>query len=51
MATPTNTFITPAAVGNREDLSDMIWRISPTETPFMTGIEREKASGVKHEWN
>jgi hypothetical protein len=50
MALPTNTFATYAAVGNREDLSDVIYRIDPTDTPFISGIEREKASAVLHEW-
>jgi hypothetical protein len=50
MATPTNTLIAPTAVGNREDLSDMIYRIDPTDTPFMSGVEREKATAIKHEW-
>lgn len=30
MALPTNTFATPEAIGNREDLSDLIYRIEPT---------------------
>ena len=47
---PTNTFATYEAVGNREDLSDMIYRIDPTETPFMSGIARETATAVNHEW-
>lgn len=50
MALPTNTLIAPTAIGNREDLSDVIYRISPTDTPFMTGTEREKATAIKHEW-
>jgi hypothetical protein len=50
MALPTNTFATYEAIGNREDLSDVIYRIDPTETPFMSGIEKEKASAVAHEW-
>jgi len=50
MALPTNTFATYEAIGNREDLSDMIYRIDPTDTPFMTGAEREKATAVNHEW-
>lgn len=47
---PTNTFATYEAIGNREDLSDVIYRIDPTETPFMSGIERETATAVNHEW-
>jgi len=50
MALPTNTFATYEAIGNREDLSDVIYRIDPTETPFMSGIEKEKATAVNHEW-
>ncbi len=30
MPAPTGTFQTYQAVGNREDLSDIIWDISPT---------------------
>ena len=34
MAVVTNTFTTYAAIGMREDLSDIIDNISPTDTPF-----------------
>jgi len=47
---PTNTFATYEAIGNREDLSDVIYRIDPTETPFMSSIARETATAVNHEW-
>lgn len=50
MALPSNTFSTYAAIGNREDLADIIYRIDPTETPFVSAVEREKASAVNHEW-
>ena len=50
MALPASTFATYEAIGNREDLTDIIYRIDPTDTPFMSGIQREKASAVNHEW-
>ena len=50
MAVPSNTFTAHAAIGNREDLSDEIYRISPTDTPFFSGVEKGKATGVYHEW-
>jgi len=50
MAFITNTFTTFNAKGLREDLGDIIYNISPTETPFMTGVAREKATAVFHEW-
>lgn len=50
MALPADTLATYQAIGNREDLSDVIYRIDPTDTPFMSGIEREKATAVNHEW-
>lgn len=45
-----NTFLTFSAKGIREDLTDVIYNISPTETPFMTGIGRTKAEQTLHEW-
>ena len=50
MATPANTVSTYDAIGNREDLSDMIYDISPTQTPFISGISREAADATNHEW-
>jgi hypothetical protein len=50
MAVPANTFISRAAIGNREDLSDVIYNVSPTDVPFLTGIGRTKASATTHEW-
>jgi hypothetical protein len=50
MSMPSSTFATYQAIGNREDLSDSIWKISPTETPFFSAIEKVKATAVNHEW-
>jgi len=50
MTTPTNTVSTYDAIGNREDLSNMIYDISPTQTPFISGISRESATATNHEW-
>jgi len=50
MAQPADTFSTYDAIGNREDLSDIIYDISPTETPFMSGIARVPATATLHEW-
>ena len=50
MAQPTNTFSQYDAKGNREDLSDIIYDISPTETPFLSSIGKTKATSTKHEW-
>jgi len=38
------------AIGQREDLSDVIANISPTETPFQSSIGKTKATAVYHEW-
>ena len=38
------------AVGQREDLSDVIYNISPTDTPIMSSIGKTKATAVNHEW-
>lgn len=50
MAQETNTFATFNAVGNREELADAIYRISPEETPFVSSIGKDKCSSVKPEW-
>jgi hypothetical protein len=50
MAAPTGTFTTFSAAGNREDLTDGIYNISPTDTPFMNSIGRTKAKSVQHDW-
>lgn len=50
MALPANTFSTYDAIGNREDLSDQIYRIDPTDTPFQSGIDKTRATAVNHEW-
>lgn len=50
MSMPTNTFDAFAQKGIREDLSDIIYDISPTETPFIRLIERVKAENTFHEW-
>jgi hypothetical protein len=47
---PTDTFTTYSAIGNREDLSDEIFRIDPTDTPFVSSIDKTKATAVNHEW-
>lgn len=50
MAAPTNTFATTAAIGNREDLTDIIYRISPTQTPVLNMASKSKATSTLHEW-
>lgn len=50
MAVPTGTAQTYQGVINREDLSDMVYMISPTETPFLSACGRTKASNTLHEW-
>lgn len=50
MAVPTNTYASTAAVGNREDLTNIIDRITPSKTPFYSMIGKDSADGTKHEW-
>ena len=50
MAAPTNTTQTYTGTVNREDLSDIVYMISPTETPFLSAIAKTKAQNTLHEW-
>lgn len=48
---PTNTFTTTTgASNNREDLSDTIYQIAPSDTLFTSKMGRTAATAVKHEW-
>ena len=44
------TYQTYTSIGQREDLSDVIYQISPTDTPFMSSIGKAKATATNHEW-
>ncbi|NBV27959.1 head protein, partial [bacterium] len=50
MAQVSGTYSKYDAVGLREDLTDIIYNISPTDTPFMSSIAKTKATAVNHEW-
>jgi hypothetical protein len=50
MAQPTNTFDSYDVVGIREDLEDVIYDISPEETPFYSACAKVKAANTYHEW-
>lgn len=50
MAQPTNTFDSYDANGIREDLEDVIYDVSPEETPFYSSSAKVKATNTLHEW-
>ena len=50
MTAPTNTYLTTSDVGRREDLIDIIYRISPTQTPVLNMAAKTKATNTLHEW-
>ena len=50
MSVPTNTNLTYATVGIREDLVEAIFNITPYETPLIAALPRVKATQTKHEW-
>lgn len=50
MAAPTGTNTTYGRVGLAEDIHDVIYDISPTETPVMTAAKRLKATNTLHQW-
>lgn len=50
MAQPTNTFDSYDAVGIKEDLQDIIYNISPEETPFYSTCKKTKVKNTLHEW-
>jgi hypothetical protein len=51
MAQPTNLFDRYGGTkAVREDLANVIYNISPEDTPFMSSIGRENVSNTFHEW-
>jgi hypothetical protein len=50
MAQPAGVFVTFSSRGLREDLENVIYDISPTDTPFMSMGGRGNAVAVNHEW-
>jgi hypothetical protein len=51
MAVPSNTVTTyNFSGGQREDLEDVIYNTSPTETPIITAMKKGKAEAKFHEW-
>lgn len=50
MTVLTNTYQTYTTKGIREDLTNIIYRITPTKTPFLSAIPKIKATNTFHEW-
>jgi hypothetical protein len=50
MSQVTNTYETYDAVGNREELADRIYQITPEETPALSLIGRKPVASVHPEW-
>jgi hypothetical protein len=50
MAQAAGTTDTYDLVGLAEDVEDVIFNISPTETPLLSGFKREKATATLHQW-
>lgn len=50
MAIITDTYLTYSSKGNREGLSDVIYRISPEETPLMSNAGKASGSSTYFEW-
>lgn len=50
MTAPSNTYNAFSTIGIREDLSDVVYNISPTDTPFLNGAAKAEATNTFHEW-
>jgi hypothetical protein len=44
------TFATSAAIGQKESLADIIYRIDPSETPAFSNLKKSTSSAVFVEW-
>jgi len=50
MGVPTNTRETFSAIGIREDLSNIIYNLSPMDTPFLNGVGKGSCDNTTFEW-
>ena len=50
MSVPSNTYLRYTSIGVREDLANVIYDISPTDTPVMSSIGKARATQTNHEW-
>lgn len=50
MAIITNEFTSFDAIGNREDIRDIIYNLSPMDLPFIGSIGRGTAKATRHQW-
>ena len=45
-----STYTTSTAIGEREQLADVIFRIDPDETPIFSALKKETSNGIFTEW-
>tara|TARA_E500000318_G_scaffold31646_2_gene31412 strand:- start:2971 stop:3921 length:951 start_codon:yes stop_codon:yes gene_type:complete len=50
MAKVTNAFDTYTATADKEDLSDLIYNISPMQTPFLSSVGKRNVNNVVFDW-
>jgi hypothetical protein len=50
MAIISNTFTRYSSIGIREELADVIFNISPQETPFVSNIGKKSVRNTYFEW-
>lgn len=50
MALPTNTYLTFSQKGIREDLSGVIYDVTPIETPFLSTVRHVDVNNTLYEW-
>ena len=50
MSIVTNTFTTYSAKGIRENLANIIYNISPEETPLQSNIGKDSVQNTLYEW-
>jgi hypothetical protein len=50
MTALSGALLTFTQIGQREDLAEKIFNISPTDTPGLNAFDNVKANAVKHEW-
>ena len=50
MAVEGGTFSSTSAVGNRQEIDDIVSRITPEDTPIYSMIDKDKTRSTSPEW-
>lgn len=50
MTVPADTWLSYDANGRKESFDDIVYNVAPTETPFVSSLDRKSVMNTRHQW-